>query len=87
MSDRPSRRGLLRALLCGGATALALAGGESAYAQQQKLSKQDAAYQETPKDDHACGTCTLFQPPQSCKVVAGDISDHGWCKLFEESPE
>ena len=54
---------------------------------QQKLSKRDAAYQDTPRDDHACGECTLFQPPSACKVVEGEISEHGWCKLFEESPE
>ena len=79
-----ARRALFRAALAG---ALASRTGGPATAQQQKLSKQDALYQDAPKDDHACGTCTLFQPPRSCKVVAGDISDHGWCTLFEESPE
>jgi hypothetical protein len=79
------RRELL-AVLVGASAALTLGTDRPASA-QQKLSQQDAAYQDTPKDDHACGTCTLFQPPKSCKIVAGDISDHGWCKLFEESPE
>jgi hypothetical protein len=81
-----ARRELLRAVLAGTTSALILRPGGPAYA-QQKLSQRDAGYQDTPKDDHACGTCTLFQPPKSCKVVEGDISDHGWCKLFEESPE
>ena len=83
---RMARRQLLRAVLAGTASALTLRPGDPASA-QQKLSKSDAGYQDTPKDDHACGTCTLFQPPESCKVVDGDISAHGWCKLFEESPE
>jgi len=59
----------------------------SPAAAQQKLSQSDAGYQDTPKDNHACGECTLFQPPNACKVVDGDISPRGWCKLFEESPE
>ena len=75
-----------RAVLVGAASTLVLRTGEQANA-QQKLSKHDADYQDTPKDDHACGNCTLFQPPKSCKVVEGDISDHGWCKLYEEQPE
>jgi hypothetical protein len=84
--DRMPRRVFLRAAIAGTTAVLALCPARRADA-QEKLSKQDAAYQDTPKDDHACGTCTLFQPPQSCKVVEGEISDHGWCKLFEESPE
>jgi hypothetical protein len=80
------RRQLLRVVLAGTVMALTLETIERADA-QQKLSQQDAAYQDTPRDDHACGECTLFQPPKACKVVAGDISPSGWCKLFEESPE
>jgi hypothetical protein len=26
--------------------------------------------------------CTLFEPPKSCKVVAGEVSKDGWCKAF-----
>jgi hypothetical protein len=75
-----------RAVLAGAAFALTVRTSERALA-QAKLSKTAAQYQDTPKDDHACGTCTLFQPPKSCKVVEGDISVHGWCQLFQESPE
>ena len=49
---------------------------------QQKMSKQEADYQENPKDIRMCATCTLFEPPKSCKVVEGDVSPHGWCKAF-----
>jgi hypothetical protein len=74
-----------RAVLAGAAAALAL---RRASAQpKQKISKADAQYQEKPKDGQACGGCTLFQPPHSCQVVEGEISEHGWCRLFEEPPE
>lgn len=73
-------------ILAGAAVVLALERAGTARA-QQKLSKQDAEYQDTPKDGHVCSGCTLFQPPSSCNVVEGDISPHGWCKLFEEPPE
>jgi hypothetical protein len=48
----------------------------------EKMSKQEAKYQDNPKDVRMCATCTLFVPPHSCKVVEGDISPYGWCKAF-----
>jgi len=48
----------------------------------EKMSKQEAEYQDSPKDIRMCATCTLFVPPHSCKVVEGDISRYGWCKAF-----
>ena len=50
---------------------------------EAKLSQQDAAYQDTPKGMFSCALCTLFIPPHACKVVSGDISPRGWCKLFD----
>jgi hypothetical protein len=59
-----------------------------AQAQQQgKLSKPEAEYQDTPKNDQQCSECTKFQPPKGCSVVSGDISPKGWCKLYEAPPE
>ena len=49
---------------------------------QQKMSKQEAAYQDSPKDIRMCATCTLFELPKSCKVVEGDVSPSGWCKAY-----
>jgi hypothetical protein len=69
MRDCPTdlpRRGLLRALLLAASAGLAAAEPLSA---QTKMSKQDAEYQDTPKDIRMCATCTLFEAPQSCKVV------------------
>jgi hypothetical protein len=48
----------------------------------EKMTPQQAEYQDTPKDIYSCAVCTLFEPPKSCKVVAGDISKDGWCKVF-----
>jgi len=78
---RMSRRAVLRsaALSLGAATATAVV---SQTAAQQKISQADAKYQATPKGDQRCDGCMLFQPPNACKVVQGDISPGGWCQLF-----
>jgi len=52
-----------------------------AYA-SEKMSKKEAEYQDSPKDIRMCATCTLFEPPKSCKAVEGEISPQGWCKAF-----
>ena len=49
---------------------------------QEKISQPDAKYQGTPKGDQRCDGCMLFQPPNACKVVQGEISLSGWCQLF-----
>jgi hypothetical protein len=74
-----------RKLICG-AMACAAAGLTQAAIRpahaQDKMSKQEAEYQDTPKDIRMCATCTLYEPPKSCKVVEGDVSPSGWCKVF-----
>jgi hypothetical protein len=50
---------------------------------QQKLSRQEADYQDAPKDIRMCATCSLFLPPNGCKVVEGEVSPSGWCKLYD----
>jgi hypothetical protein len=74
------RRGFILQAL-GAAAALDVTGPSSAVA-ANKMSKQEAEYQETPKDIRMCATCTLFEPPRACKVVEGDVSPYGWCKAF-----
>jgi hypothetical protein len=51
--------------------------------QQQKMSQIAAAYQGTPKGLFSCAVCTFFIRPSRCKVVSGDISPTGWCKVFD----
>jgi|SRR5271154_6260313 len=47
-----------------------------------KMTRVQAEYQDTPKGISMCATCTLFEPPKSCKVVEGEVSPDGWCKAF-----
>jgi hypothetical protein len=64
---------------------VAAAWSGSAHAQQAqdwKLSKERAQYQDNPKGIAMCATCTLFVAPRACKVVEGDISPSGWCKTY-----
>jgi hypothetical protein len=78
-----------RLIAVAGAGLLMLKVRQPAQAQQsqEKLSKPDSAYQDTPKNDQQCSECTKFQPPKGCSVVSGDISAKGWCKLYEAPPE
>jgi hypothetical protein len=75
------RRGLLRTAFPG-LVAWLMGAAKSSVCAQQRMTKQDAEYQDTPKDIRMCATCTLFEPPRACKVVEGDISPSGWCKAF-----
>ena len=68
-------------ILIGAATEFDLAASSRTNA-VEKMSKKEAEYQDSPKDIRMCATCTLFEPPRSCKVVEGDVSPSGWCKAF-----
>jgi len=76
------RRGVLHAAFATTAAWLVSGAMSRARAGEQKMSQKEAEYQDSPKDIRMCATCTLFEPPKSCKVVEGDISPHGWCKAF-----
>jgi hypothetical protein len=61
------------------------AGWLSRIAQAQasdKMTPQQAQYQGTPNGLYSCAMCTLFEKPNLCKVVEGEISPDGWCKAF-----
>lgn len=84
--DRPvgtqvSRRSFLgAAAISGGALfGVGLIGASPAAA---KLPQSAARYQGTPKGKARCDNCTLWEPPSSCKLVAGTISPSGWCSLY-----
>jgi hypothetical protein len=79
--DSPARRRWMRGALRGVAAGLAV-GVVARTTAQEKLTRREAEYQDSPKDIRMCATCTLFLPPKSCKVVDGEISPEGWCKLF-----
>lgn len=65
------------------AAGLGLAAAPARAKAPVKVSQQEAQYQATPKGVFSCATCTFFVKPRSCKIVAGDISPTGWCKLFD----
>jgi hypothetical protein len=71
MSASPGRRFLLLAAAACGAQAPA------------KLSRADAGYQDAPRSGLSCLACTFFRRPASCQVVDGEVSPHGWCRLFD----
>jgi hypothetical protein len=48
----------------------------------EKMTRQQAQYQDTPNGIYSCAVCTLFEPPRACKVVDGEVSKDGWCKAF-----
>lgn len=76
-----ARRRFCSTALGGAALGLALRHSSGATA-AEKMSRQEALYQDSPKDIRMCATCTLFVPPKCCKVVEGDISPNGWCKAY-----
>ena len=78
---RLTRRELMTAAL--GAVSAALPA--RAEEQSGKMSQIAAAYQTTPKGLFSCAVCTFFIRPSSCKLVSGDISTTGWCKVFDLS--
>jgi hypothetical protein len=47
-----------------------------------KMTKRQAEYQDTPNGIYSCAVCTLFEPPNDCKVVEGEVSKDGWCRAF-----
>jgi hypothetical protein len=77
----PVRRKVLRAAFASMAAWFA-SGAMSRAGAREKMSQKEAQYQDSPKDIRMCATCTLFEPPKSCKVVEGEISPNGWCKAF-----
>lgn len=52
-------------------------------ANPNKIPQADAQYQPMPKGLFSCAVCSFFIKPKSCKVVDGEISPIGWCKLFD----
>lgn len=47
-----------------------------------KVSKARVEYRDSPNGIAMCATCTLFEPPQACKIVAGVVSANGWCNAY-----
>jgi hypothetical protein len=76
-----SRRNVMRSL-AGGVSAGLLLRIVPADA-SEKMTRAQAEYQDAPNGIYSCGLCTLFERPNACKVVEGEVSKDGWCKAFE----
>jgi hypothetical protein len=86
MNLRPvplSRRALLEyAMGSAGGVAIGCAPASLATA-APKISKKAVAYQDHPDGDKECAKCAQFQPPDACKMVEGQISPQGSCRIFQ----
>jgi hypothetical protein len=50
--------------------------------ESKKSSKEEAGYQDKPKDGNKCVNCTMWREPNKCTAVAGIISPNGWCEWY-----
>jgi hypothetical protein len=85
---RLSRRALLQELaaVTGGTALFATLGRSKPAAAQAKTSQKAVAYQPTPHGAQQCDNCRQFVAPSACKVVDGDVSPAGWCKVYVKMP-
>ena len=75
-----SRRKVVRAVVKGIPAALLFRLSQAKAS--EKMTRQQAEYRDTPSGLYSCGMCSLFERPNACKVVEGEISKDGWCKAF-----
>ena len=54
----------------------------AARAPTDKMTRKQAEYQDMPNGIYSCGLCSLFESPNGCKVVEGEVSKDGWCRAF-----
>jgi hypothetical protein len=73
-----SRRVAIRGMLRGALLLLGIAPADAA----DKMTRKQAEYQDTPNGIYSCGLCSLFEAPNGCKVVEGEVSKDGWCRAF-----
>jgi hypothetical protein len=86
-----SRRAVLRGVLMMSASLLVpislfsapSSAATATPAAAKKLAKAGVKYQDKPKGDQKCGTCTNFiAASKTCKLVEGPISPDGYCILW-----
>ncbi len=75
-----SRREVSRAIAAGMPAALLFRVAPARAS--EKMTRQQAEYRDMPNGIYSCGMCTLFERPNVCKVVEGEVSKDGWCKAF-----
>jgi hypothetical protein len=70
-----------RALVAGALAATSLISAKGASA-GTKVSQPAVHYQTNPQNGQECDACAHFAAPGTCKLVDGDISPKGWCRLW-----
>jgi hypothetical protein len=85
LSAKVSRRSILLqgAVCAAGVATILVTNVDSAKA--AKLPQKSVGYQPTPKGDRECSNCKLFVAPDECQKVAGKISPHGYCLLYQKA--
>ena len=74
----PHRRGVLGFL----ALAASMLGFSSLARAVEKLGMVDVDYQHSPKGKQRCDNCRVWDPPNHCLSVDGEISPSGWCLIW-----
>jgi hypothetical protein len=58
-------------------------GGNDTGMNKDKVSKEEAKYQDRPKGDQQCSKCAHFiAQSNTCERVDGKVDPHGWCTLW-----
>jgi hypothetical protein len=79
-----SRRRILAAAAIAAATECACAVLLSTPAvAQQKIAKGAAGYRDHPNGPAHCELCAYYLAPVACRLVRGEVSPNGWCRLFQ----
>jgi hypothetical protein len=52
---------------------------------EDRLTKEDVIYRNTPKGKQRCDNCDVFIPPDACTSVEGKISPSGWCNIWRQA--
>ncbi len=47
-----------------------------------KLGMVDVDYQRSPRGKERCDNCRVWEPPNLCLSVDGEISPSGWCNIW-----
>lgn len=76
-----SRRSLLHGAACGLGAATIL-GMTAKTATAGKMPQASVNYRPSPNGSKRCDNCRLWQPPNACKSVEGNISPQGWCTIY-----
>jgi hypothetical protein len=88
MHDRGETTGYTRrrVLISAVGSATLLAGMTGFAEASTKVSQSAVHYQPAPKDGKDCQHCSQFVAPGGCRLVDGDITPTGWCRLWSKEP-